>query len=105
MEYNETNITEAEITVEEPVEESVNEEPVEETVAPPPEPVNGVVVGCNKLNIRKKPVVNDKNVIAIVEAGTEMVIIEPEKAKGAWYKVLLNDGVEGFCMKQYVTIE
>lgn len=105
MENNIANITEAEITAETNENETVKEEKVEETTAPQPKSVIGFVTGCKRLNIRKKPVVNNGNVIDIVEDGKELMIIEPDKAKGEWYKVQLTDDMFGFCMKQFVKVD
>lgn len=74
-------------------------------VAPPEPPVYGEVSGCKNLNIRKNPVVNDKNVLCIVPEGTMVMIVDPSKAKRDWWKVMLEDGTEGFCMKEFVTVE
>jgi uncharacterized protein YgiM (DUF1202 family) len=106
MENTITNLTFAEenITEETNVEEVKTEEP-EETLAPQPESVIGFVVDCKKLNVRKKPVVNDRNIIKTIDVDTEVTVIEPEKAKGEWYKVQLEDGVFGFCMKQFIAID
>lgn len=102
MENNITNIIEEEIITEETKVEKVE---TEETVAPQPESVIGFVVDCKKLNVRKKPVVNDRNIIKTIDVDTELTVIEPEKAKGEWYKVQLEDGVYGFCMKQFIAID
>lgn len=83
-------------------EETTNETMV---MAEAPEPLIGVVFGCKKLNIRKRPVVNPNNVLCVVEMNTELEIIEPEKATGQWYKVVTSDGVKGFCMKEFVNVE
>jgi uncharacterized protein YgiM (DUF1202 family) len=69
--------------------------------------VDGTVFNCKRLNIRKKPD-KESEVLMVVDAGTFLMIIEPEKAKGDWYKVVAEiDEVEttGFCMKEFVTLD
>ena len=88
------------------IEDTTNTEDVttEETTEEETEIVFGEVVGCKNLNIRKKPVVNPTNVLCIVPEGTLLSIIEPEKATKEWYKVELEDGAVGFCMKEFVFV-
>lgn len=67
----------------------------------------GVVVGCNRLNVRSAPT-TESNSVAIIQEGTE-VTIDILKAGNKtetsdFYKVCLASGVEGFCMRKYVQI-
>ena len=94
MNTEEPKIDEMTPVVEEPKEETAN-------VGPSLEP--GIVSGCSKLNIRKKPAVKEDNVIAVVDANTELSVDLTYKNK-EWYKVTTKDGAVGYCMKQYVTI-
>lgn len=66
----------------------------------PEEPLYGVVANCAKLNVRKDP---DKNseVIAVIENGTEVVIV-PSKSTSDWYYIALW---EGYVMKDYIIIK
>ena len=64
----------------------------------------GEVIGCKKLNIRKTPAVNPTNIITIVPEGTPLIIIDPDKATKDWYKVELENGTTGFCMKEFVSV-
>ena len=69
--------------------------------------VDGTVYNCKRLNIRKKPK-KEAEVLMVVDAGDFLMIIEPEKAEGDWYKVVAEvDEVEttGFCMKEFVTLD
>ena len=101
--FNEETVNETiEETVTEPTDE-VNEEDVMEDESTA-EFVFGTVTGCKKLNIRTKPVVNPSNIITIVDAGT-MVMVDPEGETGEWYKVVTANDVEGYCMKEFVTID
>lgn len=63
----------------------------------------GIVVDCSKLNIRKEPK-KDAHIVLIVDAGAELKVIDSDKHKGDWYKVITANKVHGFCMKKYVKI-
>ena len=79
-------------------------ETVTETVAPPPEPVFGVVDNCSKLNVRVKPN-KDADVVCVIAKGTE-VLIDKSKSTKKFYKVESPTGpIDGFCMKEYITIK
>ena len=63
----------------------------------------GIVVDCSKLNIRKEPK-KDAHIVLIVDAGAELKVIDSDKHKGEWYKVITANKVHGFCMKKYVKL-
>lgn len=94
------------VKAEEPVIEPV-EEVLESVSEPAEEPVvtiekHGVVAGCAKLNVRQNPN-TDSEVMCVVGCGTDLVI--DEKASTAdFYKVCTAVGVEGYCMKKFVTL-
>lgn len=67
------------------------------------EPVYGRVVDCSRLNIRKKPTVNAE-VLTVVNRDSEL-ILDLIKSNEKWFKVRTIDGIEGYCMKQYIVIE
>lgn len=75
----------------------------EEVVAPATHPVV-VVSNCSQLNIRKKPNLN-ANVVCVVNAGTELTVAQPFKNGDEWMRVSTKDGVEGHCMRKYVTFK
>ena len=81
------------------------EEPqiVEEEVSEPKKQMIGVVVECSSLNIRSKSSTNSE-IIATVKAGTELLINEDESVS-EWFKVCTEAGIEGFCMRKYVSVE
>lgn len=82
-----------------PVDAPVVEQPkVEE-----PKPIFGVVSGCAKLNIRNAPSLNG-NVICTVNENTKLMLIL-EESTAEWYKVCNSAGLNGFCMKKYVTVK
>lgn len=91
--------------------EQIEEEPAfeEETVIEPevvePEPkkvLAGVISGCKKLNIRKTAA-KDGEVAAVLEVDTDVSICIDDSTKD-FYKVSTLDGVEGYCMKEFVTL-
>ena len=67
-----------------------------------PKQVVGVVCNCTRLNVRKKPT-KAADVVAEVKAGTELTV-NLEKSVGDWYKVCDANGLRGFCMKMYITL-
>ena len=93
----------------EPVEETVEEviEPVEETieevteVEENPTEVAFGKVNCSKLNVRKEPSINSVP-LCIIEHGTRMEISE---FNGEWVKILIPDGVSGYCMRKFIDLD
>lgn len=101
------------------------QEPVEETSAPVEEPVvessleggsastpeeapaeiwtfRGTVTDCAKLNVRS--VADDSSpdsIIATIDAMTE-VEVDPAASTDKFFKIRTGDGVEGFCMREYI---
>lgn len=67
------------------------------------EPTSGIVTDCLKLNIRKEPNPNSRIVCAI-DCLTE-VVIDEEESTDEFYKICTVSGVEGFCMKKFITIQ
>lgn len=66
------------------------------------EPVVGIVTDCVKLNVRENPS-STALVVAVIDASTELVIIEEESTKD-FFKVCTASGIEGYCMKKFITI-
>ena len=65
-------------------------------------PVHGRVVNCARLNVRKEPNIKSE-IVAVIDAETDVEIIEVASTE-EFYRVKTSDGVEGFCMKDYVTV-
>lgn len=63
----------------------------------------GVVSGCQKLNVRVKP---DRNgaVVCAINNGTEVIVNEQESTDD-FYMIYIASGIEGFCMKQFISIQ
>lgn len=87
--------------VEETVEE-LTEETVEEVVTESPSKV-GVVSGCEKLRVRKSPSLT-ASVICTIKEST-VVIIDESKSTVEFYKICTEAGVEGYCMKKFITVK
>lgn len=69
----------------------------------PGEPVIGKVSGCKKLNIRKEPN-GEAEILDVISSGSEVMIDESESVD-EFYKIYAESGTEGFCMKQYITVQ
>jgi len=81
----------------------VEPEMVEEVVQPvESSTVFGIVSGCEALNVRREPN-RDSDVLCQEMAGS-ILAIEPENSTEDWYAVYTEEGIEGFCMKQYITL-
>lgn len=89
--------------VQEVVDEVV-EAPVENVVEVPvekPKVITGVVSGCERLNVRSNPDAS-ADVLCTIDRGTEVVIDKKGSTKD-FYKICTAAGVDGFCMKQFIT--
>ena len=64
--------------------------------------VDGVVINCSKLNVRKEPN-KESDAIGVLNNGV-FVIVELENSTEDFYKVR-TAGVQGYCMKNYISIE
>lgn len=83
-----------------PVEETVK--PVEETVKTValPKTVDGMVVGCAKLNVRTEPSLFS-DIVCTLDAMSE-IEIDVDKSDNDWFYVCTASGIEGYCMRKYV---
>jgi hypothetical protein len=64
-------------------------------------PVLGVVVGCEKLRVRKEPSTNG-DVIAILPKKTVVKILE--QVNGDWFKVQETKTI-GYCMSKFIELQ
>ena len=73
-----------------------------EEVTEPVEATNpvGVVVGCEKLNVRKEPSISSE-VVFQFPCNMEVEIFV-DKSTEDWFYVCNAAGIEGFCMKKYI---
>lgn len=63
----------------------------------------GLVTDCDKLNIRERPTV-ESPVVCEVVCQAELVIDEKGSTE-QFYKVCTDAGIEGFCMREFITIQ
>lgn len=63
--------------------------------------VTGIVVGCSKLNVRSKPAI-DADILVVLEVNSE-IVIDPARSTNEWVKVTTAAGVEGYCMRKFVS--
>ena len=99
----EAKVEETKEVVETPVEDTV-EEQIEETAKEEISKVViiGVVSGCKKLNVRKSPSPNAEKV-AVVEMDSKLMI-DMDESTAEYYKVYTESGIDGYCVKEYVTV-
>jgi len=71
-----------------------------ETPITPPEPIEGTVSGCDKLNLRAEP---NGEIVCTMAEGSK-VLIDPDQSDDTWLFVYTESGAEGYCMKKYVTM-
>lgn len=82
-----------------PVVEPVIEEPVTEE----PEVVYGVVSECALLNMRVAPNI-EADIVAKLPIATE-VMVDKTSSTDDFYKVCTGSGIEGYCMKRFITLD
>lgn len=63
--------------------------------------IMGTVSNCAKLNVRETPS-ESGNVLGIIDQGTE-VMIDEDQSTDEFYSVTTEVGLEGFCMKKFIT--
>lgn len=99
-ETNEVNEVVEEVAVTEVNEQNVVEEAEVNDAASAT--ITGVVNNCTRLNLRKQPSTTSK-VINILDSG-DKVEIDDANSTEDFYKVLTESGIEGYCMKEYITV-
>lgn len=65
-----------------------------------PAAVTGVVANCARLNVRAAAIPN-ATVLCVIDAGSE-VQIDTSRSDNDWVYVTTANGVEGYCMRQFV---
>ena len=90
------------VTTEQP--EATTVEPEVETpeIIKPARMEAGIIVGCARLRVRKEP--NLKGTTLTELPVNTKVQINMSESTADWYKVRVK-GVEGFCMKKYITLK
>lgn len=95
--------------VEEPVEivPDIIEDPVEivpEVIEETPKVVQlkEGIVNCNKLNVRIEPK-KDGDILSIINRNDVVQILDDSDKE--FYKVMISDNKEGYCMKKFIDIK
>lgn len=73
-----------------------------ETELAKPEPIEGTV-GCEKLYVRSDATV-DSDPVGIIDRGSKVFIYEDESTE-EFYKVCAATGLEGYCMKKFISVQ
>lgn len=83
----------------EPVDQPVDEAPKKETKV-------GIVANCEKLNLRRSPLKDSDgaNIITELLPGVA-VVIDEDKSTPNFYRVITEDGLEGYCMRQFIEVK
>ena len=78
-------------------------EQIEEIIPSDPEPVvNEGMVNCEQLYVRSAPSV-DAEPLGTIKQGARVMIYELESTD-EFYSVCTETGLEGFCMKKFITV-
>ena len=80
------------------VEEEIAVEETEESKS-----TYGIVSSCGYLNVRKEPIKDADNILRTIELSA-LVVVDLDESTEDFYKVICEDGVEGYCMKDYIEI-
>lgn len=89
--------------VEDEVVEAVEADIQEEAIEPVVETVTGIVTDCVKLRVRKQPNTSS-DVIHELEVSSE-VVVDVNKSTDEFYKVCTAAGLDGYCMKKFITLK
>ena len=104
--YNQTSKktydkTESVEQIETPIDETpIETEPIEQLTES--EPIEGTV-GCEKLNVRSDATI-DSEPVGIINRGSKVFIYEDESTE-EFYKVCTATGLEGYCMKKFISVQ
>lgn len=79
--------------------EIIKEENIKEEVK---RTVKGKVIDCTRLNVRRRPN-KDSEVNCVIDVDS-IVEINENKSNDEWYRVTTDNGVYGYCMKQYISL-
>lgn len=82
--------------------DEVDEEVVENANGEPSKPktIIGSVIDCKLLNVRREPNMT-ANILTRIEEGETVRILDEMKG---FYKVQTNNGIIGFCMWNYISL-
>lgn len=66
-------------------------------------PLRGVTTKTFLLNVRKEPDINSEIIYRLDYSS--LVMIDEENSTDEWYKIRTSNNIEGYCMKEYITIK
>ena len=66
-------------------------------------PLHGITTKTFLLNVRKEPNI-DSEIIYRLDYSS-LVMIDEENSTDEWYKIRTLNNIEGYCMKEYVTLK
>lgn len=86
---------------------NVVRKPAAKEIVPKKEPeskkeIAGIVTNCVRLNVRKEPYF-DADILCTIDVSTNLIIDE-EESTDEFYKICTSAGIEGYCVKTYITI-
>ena len=84
------------------VREPVAKETVPEKESEAKKEIAGIVTNCVRLNVRKEPDF-DADILCTIDVSTN-IIIDEEESTDEFYKICTSAGIEGYCVKTYITI-
>ena len=80
------------------------DEPIVEEVKQEIVLVDGIVSGCEYLNVREESS-KDANILCVIGANTILKVdLSSDTETNEFYKVITPNGVKGYCMKKFITI-
>lgn len=84
------------------VDDPILHENIESEVVEEIEPTIGVVTDCLRLNVREDAHPTAM-IVGTINAETELVV-DMAESTSEFYKIVTSTGIEGYCMKQFITI-
>lgn len=84
------------------VEPETTTEVEQKSQAEEPKFVTGIVTDCAKLNVREDPD-STASILGTITASTELIVNKEESTED-YYKICTSVGLEGYCLKRYITI-
>lgn len=81
--------------------QGIHDEIIKEIVTPVTTKT-GVVI-CKKLNVREKANMKS-SVLCIINENEEVIIHHTENESEEFYRVSTSSGIEGYCMKKFISI-
>ena len=96
---HEVNVVQQMTNQVENVDEPIVEEVKQEIVL-----VDGIVSGCEYLNVREESS-KDANILCVIGVNTILKVdLSSDTETNEFYKVITPNGVKGYCMKKFITI-